>query len=111
MTIADAIAAELRQHVGRENSIRSAEIASALRLRKSAARTIRQIIADEDWEAREMLVVGIPGFGFYVANDIAECNAYLALLLMLRDSLTAKIERFKRSAKKQGIHLGEQEKL
>ena len=107
MSIADAIAAELRQHVGRENAIKSGAIVAAIGLRKSAARTVRHIIADEDWESREMLVVGIPGFGFYVANDISECNAYLAFLIMLRDGLTAKIEKFTRSCAKQGLHLDE----
>ncbi len=102
MTLADQVAGILRQHVGRENAIKSTRIAAELGISKDG-RSVRHIIADEDWESREMLVVAIPGFGFYVANDISECNAYIAFLILLRDGLTAKIEKFSRTCAKQGL--------
>lgn len=105
MTLPDQVARVLAAHVGRHAVITSRDIARRLRLPESADRTIRDIIADEDWESREMLVVAIPGIGFYVANDIAEADAYHALLCILRDRATAKVEKFRRTAAKIGITL------
>ena len=72
MSLEDKVVAILAAHVGRHAVISSSEIAHRLHLPESADRTIRNSIADEDWEAREMLVVAIPGIGFYVANDIVQ---------------------------------------
>lgn len=105
MSLADRIADVLRQHIGRENAIKSRHIAADLGLPPNADRLIRDTIADEDWEAREMLVVAIPGIGFYVATDIAEADAYHALLCILRDRAAAKVEKFRRTAAKLGIHI------
>jgi len=101
----DKIAAVLRQHVGRESVITARGIARRLRLPESYERAVRDAIADEDWEPREMLVVAIPGIGFYVASDIAEADAYHALLCILRDRAAAKVEKFRRTAAKLGIRL------
>jgi hypothetical protein len=103
--LSDQIADLMRQHVGRDLAIKSHEIAAALGLPASAERTIRDVIADEDWESRELLVVSIPGIGFYVADDIAEADAYRALLCILRDRAIAKVTKFKATAAKLGLHL------
>ena len=105
MRLEDKVAAILAAHVGRHAVITSGEIARRLHLPESSERTVRNIIADEDWEAREMLVVAIPGIGFYVANDIAEADAYHALLCILRDRAAAKVEKFRRTCAKVGITL------
>ena len=105
MSLEDKVVAILAAHVGRHAVISSSEIAHRLHLPESADRTIRNIIADEDWEAREMLVVAIPGIGFYVANDIAEADAYHMLLCILRDRAAAKIEKFRRTCARVGITL------
>lgn len=105
MTLPDQIAHILRQHQGRENAIRSREIAKLIGLAPSADRTIREAISDEDWEVRELLVVAIPGFGYYVATDIAEADAYVIFLTMLRDRAAAKLTKFQTTARRLGIHL------
>ena len=101
---ADQIADILREHVGRDQIISSREIAAQLGLPPDG-RTVRSIIADEDWEDREMLVVAIPGIGYYVANDIAEADAYHMLLCMLRDRATTKLRKFRALTERLGIHL------
>jgi len=105
MKLSDQIAHVLRQHQGRENAIRSREIAERIGLPPSADRAIREAIADEDWEARELLVVAIPGCGYYVATDIAEADAYVLFLTMLRDRAVAKLSKFRTAARLLGIHL------
>lgn len=105
MSLIQQIAGVLRQHVGRENTVTSLQIADALGLPPTAERTIRHAIADEDWESHELLVVAIPGLGFYIAADIEECNAYLSLLISLRDGLNQKIKKFLKNCKTQGIRL------
>lgn len=105
MSLIQQIARVLSQHVGRENTVTSVQIADALGLPPTAERTIRNAIADEDWESHELLVVAIPGLGYYVAADLEECNAYLVLLTSLRDSLNQKIKKFLKNCKNQGICL------
>jgi hypothetical protein len=105
MSLINDIADLLRQHVGRDNAIKSRQIAECLGLPETADRTIRDSIADEDWEARELLVVASPGIGYYVASDISEADAYHALLCLLRDRAHAKVEKFRRTAAKFGITL------
>lgn len=104
MTTADQVANILRQHVGRDSAIKSSEIAAELN-HAIDARTIREIIADEDWEVREMLVVGIPGIGYYVASDLSEADAYHAFLSILHDRAAEKLQRFRDAAKKLGLHI------
>lgn len=105
MTLADQIADILRSHRGRESAITSAEIARELQLPRSAERTIRETISDEDWEEREMLVVAVPGFGFYLATDASEVDAYHALLCSLRDRAAAKVTTFVAACRRAGISL------
>lgn len=105
MSLIPQIAGVLRQHVGRENTVTSLQIADAIGLKPSAERQIREAIADEDWETHELLVVAIPGLGFYVAADLEECNAYHSLLVSLRDALNQKIKKFLKNCKTQGIRL------
>ena len=105
MSLTNQIAGVLRQHVGRENTVTSVQIAEALGLKPSAERQVREAIADEDWESHELLVVGVPGLGYYIAADLEECNAYHSLLVGLRDALNQKIKKFLKNCNAQGIHL------
>ena len=105
MSLIQQISGVLRQHVGRENTVTSMQIAEAIGLKPSAERQIREAIADEDWESHELLVVAIPGLGYYVAADLEECNAYHALLVGLRDALNQKIKKFLKNCTTQGICL------
>ena len=105
MTPIDQIADILRTCQGRESAITSKQIAERMGLPPSADRTIRQAIADEDWESREMLVVGFPGIGFYVADDVSECQAYHVWLSMLAETAAAKVTTFFNQCRKSGITL------
>lgn len=107
MSLIDRIAALLRQHVGRESLISARAIARRLRLpQKDAARLVRDEIANEDWLSREMLVVAIPGAGYFLAADQEEAANYDSVLFKLKVTADSKWKRFRAACHAAGIHLG-----
>ena len=96
------IAAVLAQNVGREQAITATAICHELGWPESRARLVRQIIASESalWP---VLVCGVPGAGFFVAQDIEEAAQYDSWLADLATLAQAKVTDFRESARRIGF--------
>ena len=98
----EKIAAILSQHIGREQAITAPAICAELGWSEGRERLVRQIIASESplWP---VLVCGVPGQGYFIAEDIAEAEQYENWLSDLARDAAAKVTSFRESARRMGI--------
>ncbi len=100
----------LREHVGRDNIITSAEIARQAGLRaEDASRLIRELITDAlhdgTLEELELPVVAVPGSGFFVCSDLEEAEKYVDFLRILASEADRKVKAAQRLFKSFGLHI------
>ncbi len=97
-----SIAAILSQHIGREQAITAPAIAQELGWPESRERLVRQIIATESalWP---VLVCGVPGQGYFIAEDVEEAAAYDSWLSDLHAKAEDKVTAFRASAARIGF--------
>jgi hypothetical protein len=95
----------LRQHVGRDRSITSIQIARELGFTDGSSRLVRGLIeihGNVDWPG---LLCAAPGDGYYFAADIEDIRQYRSYLATLKKNASAKLKRLDERIAAEGFAL------
>ncbi len=105
----DKVRAILAKHRGKENIISATRICLKLGLDLRQDREVRRVIKEQAraWSTREepFIVCGVPGLGYFVAQDIEEAQATADWLFHLKEAAIAADGDFRSICRKSGLHL------